>query len=146
MKILFVCHGNICRSPMAEFVMKHLLSESGRADVEVASAALHTDALGCYTHRGTRAVLAERAIPFSRRAAWLINAAKAREFDLIVGMDDYNIADLKRLVHPEDQPKIHKLLSFAGSSRDVADPWYTGDFNVTYEDVLAGCRALLEKI
>jgi protein-tyrosine phosphatase len=91
-------------------------------------------------------VLAERAIPFSRREARLIDAATARGYDLIVGMDDYNIADLKRLVYPEDIPKIRKLLSFAGSSRDVADPWYTGDFNVTYEDVLAGCRALLEKI
>jgi protein-tyrosine phosphatase len=131
---------------MAEFVMKHLLAEAGRADVEVESAALHTDAIGCDTHRGTRTVLAERGIPFSRREARLIDAAAARGYDLIVGMDDYNIADLKRLVYPEDLPKIRKLLSFAGSSRDVADPWYTGDFNVTYEDVLAGCRALLEKI
>ena len=146
MKILFVCHGNICRSPMAEFVMKHLLAGSGRTDVEVESAALHADAIGCDVHRGTRTVLAERGIPFSRREAWLLDADKASGFDLIVGMDDCNIADLKRLVRPEDTPKIHKLLSFAGSGRDVADPWYTGDFNVTYGDVLAGCRALMEKI
>ena len=126
--------------------MKHLLSESGRADVEVASAALHTDALGCDTHRGTRTVLAERAIPFSRRAAWLINAAKAREFDLIVGMDDYNIADLKRLVYPEDRPKIRKLLSYAGETRDIADPWYTGNFDRTFDDVRSGCAGLLEAL
>ena len=131
---------------MAEFVMKHLLAESGRDDVIVESAAMHTDAIGCDTHRGTRTMLSAKGVPFEKRSAWLLTAAKASEYDLIVGMDDYNIADLKRLVHPDDRPKIHKLLSFAGSSRDVADPWYTGDFNVTYEDVLAGCRALLEKI
>jgi protein-tyrosine phosphatase len=141
--IVFLCHGNICRSPMAEFVMKKLLADAGREDVKVESAALHTDEIGCDIHPGTRAKLREKGIPFIPRAAWLLTAAKAKEYDLLIGMDAYNVADLKRLVFPEDLPKIHSLLSYAGSDRSIADPWYTGNFDETYEDVLAGCRALL---
>jgi protein-tyrosine phosphatase len=85
-------------------------------------------------------------VPFTSRAAWLLTAAKAREYDLLIGMDSYNIADLKRLVFPEDLPKIHSLLSYAGSDRSIADPWYTGNFDATYDDVLAGCKALLEDL
>ena len=144
MKILFVCHGNICRSPMAEFVMKHLLAKAGRTDVVVESAALHTDELGSDIHRGTRRELERHDIPFSARQAWLLSAEKASEYDLIVGMDSYNMADLRRLVYPADRHKLHKLLDFAGVARDVADPWYTGDFDETYADVTAGCAALLQ--
>ena len=146
MKILFVCHGNICRSPMAEFVMKELLRRAGRGDIEVESSALHTDEIGNGIHRGTRAKLREMGIPFSPRAAWLLTAAKAHEYDLLIGMDDNNIADLRRLVDPEDRPKIRKLLSFAGSDRPIADPWYTGDFDATYNDILEGCTALLRTL
>ena len=145
-KILFVCHGNICRSPMAEFVMKDLLAKAGISDVTVESAALRTDEIGNDIHHGTRSILVKYGIPFGPRAAWQITAAKASEYDVIVGMDAYNMADLGRLVYPEDRGKIRRMLSFAGSTRDVADPWYTGDFNVTYGDVLAGCRALMGKI
>lgn len=141
--ILFLCHGNICRSPMAEFVMKKLVADAGRDDIRVESAALHTDEIGSDIHYGTRAKLKEKGIPFTPRAAWLLTAAKAKEYDLLIGMDSYNIADLKRLVFPEDLPKVHSLLSFAGSDRSIADPWYTGNFDETYEDVLAGCKALL---
>ena len=143
MKILFLCHGNICRSPMAEFVMKYLLAEAGRDDVVVESAALHTDEIGNDVHPGTRAKLRAMGVPFAPRAAWLLTAAKAREYDLLIGMDAYNMADLRRLVWPEDLGKVRKLLSFTGSGRDVADPWYTGNFDATWDDVLAGCRALL---
>jgi protein-tyrosine phosphatase len=145
-KILFVCHGNICRSPMAEFVMKHLLEKEGIENVIVESAALHTDEIGSDTHRGTKAVLTKNSIPFSPRAAWLLCAQKAAEYDLIIGMDSYNMADLKRLVYPEDQTKLRKMLELTGVSRDVADPWYTGNFDDTYNDVLAGCTALLKTI
>jgi len=143
-KILFVCHGNICRSPMAEFVMKDMLAKAGRADVVVESAALHTDELGNDIHRGTRRELERHGVPFSPRRAWLLDAAKASEYDLIVGMDSYNMADLRRLVYPADRPKLRRLLDFAGIARDVADPWYTGNFDETYADVTAGCRGILE--
>ena len=144
LRILFVCHGNICRSPMAEFVMKDLLAKAGRTDVVVESAALHTDELGNDIHRGTRRELERHGIPFSPRRAWLLSAAKAAEYDLIVGMDAYNMADLRRLVYPADLPKLRRLLDFAGVKRDVADPWYTGNFDETYADVLMGCKAMLE--
>ena len=141
-RLLFVCHGNICRSPMAEFVMKDILRREGMAWVEVASAAMHTDELGHDIHRGTRRKLLEKGIPFTPRAAWLLTARQAHEYDLLIGMDAYNIADLKRLVYPEDLPKIRRLMAFAGETRDIADPWYTGNFDETYEDVAAGCMAL----
>ena len=146
MKILFLCHGNICRSPMAEFVMKDLLAKAGRTDIEVESAALHTDEIGSDIHYGTRGKLREMGIPFTPRQAWLVTAAKAREYDLLIGMDHYNVADLRRLVFPEDQPKIKMLLEYAGSSRPIADPWYTGNFDDTWNDVLEGCTALLHAL
>lgn len=146
MKILFLCHGNICRSPMAEFVMKDLLVKAGRDDVQVESAALHTDEIGNDIHRGTRLKLTEMGVPFTPRAAWLLTAAKAREYDLLVVMDRYNLADLRRLVYPEDLPKIHLMMEFAGEDREVADPWYTGNFDETWNDVLAGCEGIMKKL
>ena len=146
MKILFLCHGNICRSPMAEFVMKDLLAKAGRTDIEVESAALHTDEIGSDIHYGTRGKLREMGIPFTPRQAWLLTAAKAREYDLLIGMDHYNVADLRRLVFPEDQPKIKMLLEYANSTRPIADPWYTGNFDDTWNDVLEGCTALLHAL
>jgi protein-tyrosine phosphatase len=131
---------------MAEFVMKHLVSCAGRADILVESAALHTDEIGSDIHSGTRAKLLEKKIPFEPRDAWLLTAAKARTYDWLIGMDDYNIADLRRLVYPEDLHKVRKLLSFAGSGRSIADPWYTGNFDETYTDVLTGCRALMAEL
>ena len=146
MKLLFVCHGNICRSPMAEFVMKELLRREGIDGVTVESAALHTDELGHDIHRGTRRELDRHGIPHSPRAAWLLSPAKAEEYDIIVGMDGYNMADLRRLVHHADRPKLLKMLDVAGVNRDVADPWYTGNFEETYADVVEGCQALLGEI
>ena len=145
-KILFVCHGNICRSPMAEFVMKDLLAKAGITDVSVESAALRTDEIGNDIHYGTRGILVKYGIPFARRSAWQLTAAKVSEYDMVVGMDAYNMADLKRLVYPEDMGNVFKMLELTGSSRDVADPWFTGNFEATYEDVLAGCTAILESI
>ena len=146
MRILFLCHGNICRSPMAEFVLKALVGKAGRTDIEVESAALHTDEIGSDIHYGTREMLDRYGIAHPPRKAWLLTAAKAREYDLLIGMDAYNIADLKRLVYPEERPKIRKLLEYVHETRDVADPWYTGNFEVTYDDVVRGCTALLASI
>ena len=146
-KILFVCHGNICRSPMAEFVMRALVHEAGlTAEISVASRALHTDEIGRDTHRGTREVLKAHSIPFTRRSAALMTRADYDTYDYIIGMDRENMRDLHRLTDGDPSAKVHKLLSFVGEQRDVADPWYTGDFSATYRDVDAGCRALLRQL
>ena len=126
--------------------MKDLLHKAGRTDVAVESAALHTDEIGSDIHRGTRQELERHGIPFASRRAWLLDAAKASEYDLVVGMDAYNMADLRRLVYPADLPKVRRLLDFAGVNRDVADPWYTGNFSQTYADIVAGCNALLRSL
>ena len=145
--ILFVCHGNICRSPMAEFVMKQLVREAGLSDeISVASKALHRDELGSDTHRGTREVLRAHGIPFSKRSANLMTTADYDAFDCIIGMDTENMRDLMRLRGNDPQHKVRRLLSYIGEERDVADPWYTGNFEVTYRDVNAGCRALLHDL
>lgn len=123
--------------------MKNLLQAAGATGVEVESAAMHTDEIGSDIHPGTRRMLVKYGIPFAPRQAWLLTSAKAREYDLIVGMDAYNLSDLKRRLDPGDWPKAHLLLEFAGLDRDVADPWYTGDFETTYADILLGCRALV---
>ena len=123
--------------------MKDLLRKAGREDVTVESAALHTDEIGSDIHRGTRRELERHGVPFSPRRAWLLDAAKASEYDLVIGMDAYNMADLRRLVYPADLPKVRRLLDFAGVNRDVADPWYTGNFDETYADIIAGCTAIL---
>ena len=126
--------------------MKDLLKKAGRTDVIVESAALHTDELGNDIHYGTRQKLTEMKIPFEPREAWLLSAAKAKEYDLLIGMDRYNLADLRQLVYPEDRDKIHLLLDYTRQGRDVADPWYTGNFKATWDDILAGCTALLNEL
>ena len=146
-KILFICHGNICRSPMAEFVMKQLVREAGLVDkILVESKALHRDEIGSDTHRGTREVLRTHNIPFSKRRATLMTAADYSAFDIIIGMDTENMNDLDRLTGGDPDGKVRRLLSYIGEERDVADPWYTGNFDVTYHDVDAGCRALLREL
>jgi protein-tyrosine phosphatase len=146
MKLLFVCHGNICRSPMAQFVMAELLRQAGRQDIQTESAALHTDELGNDIHYGTRQALREHNIPFFPRKAWLLDAKRAVQYDLILAMDHANLRDLKRLLPPEEHHRIHLLLDWAPRPRDIADPWYTGNFQETYRDVLEGCQTLLENL
>ena len=144
-RILFVCHGNICRSPMCEFVMKELVRKAGREDEFVIdSKACRTDELGNDTHPGTKRKLREMGIPFTRRAARLIRREDYDAYDVIVAMDDENMRDLRRLMkgHPED--KCHLLMSFAGEESEVDDPWYSGNFDATYHDAVVGCKALLE--
>ena len=148
MKILFVCHGNICRSPMAEFVMKEKCRKANIAgEVEIESAALHTDEIGSDTHRLTRAQLTAHGIPFSPRHAWLLTREAAKKYDLIIGMDAMNMLDLRRLVAPEDAAKCRMLLEYASRpGEEIADPWYTGDYAATYRDVDEGCAALVEAL
>ena len=146
-RILFVCHGNICRSPMAEFVMKALVDKQGLSSrFEIASAATHTDALGYRPHRGTRERLALVGISTEGKQARLINRADYNRYDYIVAMDEWNVYDLERTFSGDPDHKISLLLAHAGINREVADPWYTGDFNKTYDDVYLGCTALLNKL
>ena len=143
-RILFVCHGNICRSTMAEFVMKDLVSRRGMADAFViGSAATHDEEIGSPVHHGTRAVLEAQGIDCSGKTARRLRRADADEWDLFVGMDEENMRDMRRQLGRAAEGRCFKLLEFADSARDVADPWYTGDFDVTYDDVLAGCGGLL---
>ncbi|RDB62384.1 low molecular weight phosphotyrosine protein phosphatase [Gordonibacter sp. 28C] len=143
-RILFVCHGNICRSPMAEFVMKDLVERRGMVDrFRIASAATHDDVIGSPVHPGTREVLESQGISCDGKTARRLRDEDVEDWDLVVVMDEANVRDAKRQLGKAAKGKIHKLLEYAGTDRDVADPWWTGDFATTYDDVLAGCTGLL---
>lgn len=138
--IIFLCHGNICRSPMAESVMAHLVRARGmEGEIRVSSAAAHTDAIGCAPHRGTREKLAAEHIPLVPHRAVLLTRADADACDLILCMDEANVRDAKRIAGKDNEGKVRLLLSAAGTPRAIADPWYTGDFDATFRDVLQGC-------
>ena len=144
-KILFVCHGNICRSPMAEFVMKELVSKAGAAeDFYIESAATSSEELGNGVYPPVKTLLRERGIDCSGKTARRITGADYRNFDLIIGMDNANMRNMRNLWGGDPEGKLRMLLSYCGSSREVADPWYTGEFETTWNDVLAGCTKLLE--
>ena len=145
--ILFVCHGNICRSPMCEFVMKELVSREGlENEFVIASAATTTEEIGHDVHRGTRDVLTKHGIPFGHRRARQLTREEYADWDYIVGMDTENMEDISYIVGADTEHKVFRLMELCGERRDVADPWYTGDFDKTYSDVVRGCRALLEKV
>ncbi len=146
-KILFVCHGNICRSPLAESVFAHMLREKGLSHkYSVNSAATSTEELGNPPHPGTVKKLREMGIPLVPHRARQITWADYCQYDLILAMDDWNIRNLRRMLRNDPEGKLHKLLSFADSQRDIADPWYTGNFDATYADVTEGCQALLTQL
>lgn len=144
-KILFVCHGNICRSPMAEFVMRDLAKKTN-LDLEISSAATSTEALGCRVHRGTREKLGKYGISTEGKYAVQMTKSDYDKYDYIVGMDSINVSNILRITGGDPDNKIYRLMSFAGSSADIADPWYTGNFDDTYDDVLEGCKAFLNRL
>lgn len=143
--ILFVCHGNICRSPMAEFVMKDLVSKAGRADeFYIESAATSTEELGNEVYPPARRKLAEHGITCRGKRARQMTRDDYRRFDLLIGMDSWNIRNMLRICGGDPDGKIHMLLDFTSRPGDVADPWYTGNFDATWRDVLEGCQHLLD--
>lgn len=145
-KILFVCHGNICRSPMAEFVMKDLIKKAHREnDFYIESAATSTEEIGNSVYPPARRKLAEHNISCTGKTARQMQRSDYDKFDMLVGMDSYNIRNMERICGGDPEGKIHLLKEFSGDYGDVADPWYTGNFEATWQDVLKGCTAILEK-
>lgn len=144
-RVLFVCHGNICRSTMAEYVMRHLVRERGLEGQVVAdSAAATRDALGMTVHWGTRRALERHGIPCGSHRSRMLTRGDYDRYDYIVGMDQENLRDMRRILRSDPQGKVHLLLDWSDHPRDVADPWYTDDFETTFADVMAGCRSLLD--
>ncbi len=144
-KVLFVCHGNIMRSPMAESIFTAMVAEAGLADrFEIASAAATREDIGSPPHYGAERKLREEGIPMIPHRAVLMTRQDYRYYDYIIGMDEENIRDMRRISGGDPEGKLYKMMEFVGLSRDVDDPWYTRDFDVAYRDIEAGCRALME--
>lgn len=163
MNILFICHGNICRSTMAHYVMEDLVARAGLSEhYTIDSAATSRDEIGNTTHPGTRRVLAREGIPCGNHRARQLTRKDYDNFDLIIGMDRENknsiyrillgespfgwygsALDEKQIKQADPDDKVHLLLDWTSTPRDIADPWYTGDFDTTYRDVREGCEALL---
>ena len=146
-RILFVCHGNICRSPMAEFVMKHLAKEAGMEnDFHIESAATSTEEIGNSVYPPARRKLAEHGISCQGKTARQMTRSDYYRYDLLVGMDSRNIRNMNRICGSDPDGKIVMLMDYTDRPGDVADPWYTGDFETTWRDVLEGCQGLLDSI
>lgn len=143
-KILFICYGNICRSPMAEFVLKHMAQ--GRDDLYIASAATSTEEIGNGVHYGTANILKQKGIPNPGHHAVQMTRADYDKYDYIIGMDEWNIKSILRITGGDPEGKVHKLLDFTNRGGDIADPWYTHDFETTYRDVYEGCEALMREL
>ena len=146
-RILFVCHGNICRSPMAEFVFKAMVNKRGLEDnFLIASAATSSEEIGNAVHYGTRNKLKKYGILVEGKYAVRLEKQDYEKYDYLIGMDQINVTNMRRIIGADPLNKLSRLLEFAGEHRDIADPWYTGDFDRTYDDVVKGCKALLTNI
>lgn len=147
MKIMFVCHGNICRSPMAEFVMKKLVQEHHlEKEISISSSAVSTEEIGNPVYPPAKKKLAEHGISCDGKYAVQLKKSDYEKYDLFLVMDGSNLFYICRIFPSDPESKIHKLLEYAGRSEDVADPWYTGDFEKAYQDIYKGCLGLLEQI
>lgn len=146
-RILFVCHGNICRSPMAEFIMKDLVAKRGIADrFYIESCATSREEIGNSVYPPAKAKLAEHNISCAGKTARQITKKDYEEFDYIIAMDRNNLRNLVPFVGEDPQGKVSLMMSYAGKNKDVADPWYTGDFEATWQDISLACNALLEQL
>ena len=150
-KIMFVCHGNICRSPMAEFIFKNMVNEIGRAgEFVIASCATSTEEIwngvGNPVYPPARDELKKHGISCEGKRAVQLKKSDYENYDYLICMDENNRRNMMRILGSDPDKKIHKLMSFAGEDRNVADPWYSGDFTTCYRDIYAGCKALLEKL
>ncbi len=145
-KVLFICHGNICRSTMAEMVFKHLVRQADlTSEFYIDSAATSREEIGNGVHYGTRRKLAEVGIPCSDHRSTQITKADYNKYDYLIVMDNNNIRNLMRIIGSDPEQKVSMLLDYAGRpGQSIADPWYTGNFDITYDDVLEGCEGLLE--
>lgn len=146
-KVLFICHGNICRSPMAEFVFRDMVRKRGEErKFHIDSAATSNEEIGNPVHYGTRRKLREVGVPMIDHRAWQLRSSDYGDYDLILGMDSANIRNILRRTGGDPEGKVRRLLDFSERPRDIADPWYTGDFDTTYDDIVEGCTALLDAI
>ncbi len=143
-KILFVCYGNICRSPMAEFVFRDMVEKQGMGEqFFIASAATNSDDLGNQVHAGTRDKLKEHGISTKGKRAVRLKKEDYEIYDYIIGMEERNIVSMRRIFGKDPKGKLHRMLDFSPNPRDIDDPWYTRDFERTYQEVLEGCQSFL---
>lgn len=146
-RVMFVCHGNICRSPMAEFIMKKLVSDSGLSDqFYIASSATSTEELGNSVYPPAKSELAKHGIGCAGKTAVQLRKTDYDKYNYFIGMDTANIRNMNRIFGSDKDGKIYKLLTFAGRSDDVSDPWYSRDFGTAYDDIEEGCKGLLEQL
>lgn len=146
-KVMFVCLGNICRSPMAEFVLKDMVKKRGlEKEFYIKSSATHSETIGMDVHYGTVDKLKEKGIPLEKREAVQLKKEDYEKYDYIIGMESKNVHDILKIIGEDPEAKVYKLLDFTNNSRDIADPWYTGNFEVTYNDVVEGCEGFLNSL
>jgi len=146
-RILFICHGNICRSTMAQFVMTDLVKKAGISDqFFIDSKATSTEEIGNPPHYGTINKLRQMNIPVLKHAASQMTRVDYENFDMIIGMDEWNYRNIMRIIKKDPEQKVSLLLDYTNRPGDIADPWYTGNFDQTFTDVMEGCQGLLQKL
>lgn len=146
-KILFICHGNICRSPMAEFIMKDLVKQAGKdREFTIASAATSQEELGNPVYPPVRRILRQHGVDCSGKTARQITPEDYTRFDLLIGMDHANLRNMQRFFPGDPDQKLHLLLEYTNRPGEVADPWYSGDFDAAWRDIYAGCQGLLAQL
>ena len=145
-KVIFVCLGNICRSPMAEYVFKDMVKKKKIENIYIDSAATSSEEIGNSMHYGTRNKLKEMNIEYGNHIVKKLTKQDYDKFDYIIGMEEQNIKDIKKIVGEDTKSKVYKLLDFSNNPRDIVDPWYTGDFDTTYNDIIEGLNGFLKHL